>query len=94
VTDRPFALQLIGSYKQGDIESLVARFELPSTVYLRRETLRGRPWLVLIHSLHPSYEEAQAELARLPPGLATLKPWIRNLPQGAGMEVLGTGQAR
>lgn len=89
---RPFALQLMGSYDRRDLLQLAARSDLPEPVYIREETLRGRPWFVLIHSLHPSYAEAQAERDRLPGRLAKLDTWIRNLPPAATLEPIPTGR--
>lgn len=88
-----FALQLIGSYNRAAVLDLAARSDLPDQVFIRQETLRGRPWFVLIHSLHPSYAEAQAELGRLPADLARLETWIRRLPPDAAMEPIRRGRA-
>jgi DamX protein len=90
--DRPFALQLMGSYDRDRILALAARPDLPASVYIRQETLRGRPWYVLIHSLHATYEDAQAEHGRLPEDLARLDTWIRRLPPDAGLEPIPTGR--
>jgi DamX protein len=87
-----FALQLMGSYDRAAVLGLTGRPDLPESVFVRQETLRGRPWYVLIHSLHPSYAEAQAELRRLPADLARLDTWIRNLPPDASMEPIRTGR--
>jgi DamX protein len=90
--ERSFALQLIGSYDRNAVLDLAARPDLPESVYIRQETLRGRPWYVLIHSLHPSYAEAQATLRSLPADLARLDTWIRSLPTDTAMEPIRTGQ--
>lgn len=87
-----FALQLMGSYDRADLLQFAARADLPPSVYLREETLRGRPWFVLIHSLHPSYAEAEAQRNRLPGRLARLDTWIRNLPANSTMEPIPTGR--
>jgi DamX protein len=91
--DRPFALQLMGSYDRDRVLALAARPDLPASVYMRQESLRGRPWYVLIHSLHAAYEDAQAEHGRLPEDLARLDTWIRRLPPDAGLEQIPTGRA-
>ncbi|MGE5153045.1 MAG: SPOR domain-containing protein [Bdellovibrio bacteriovorus] len=88
---RTFALQLLGSYDRQAILGLAARTDLPASVFIRQETLRGRPWFVLIHSLHGSYAEAQEARAALPRDLARLDPWIRTLPPDAALEPLRTG---
>jgi DamX protein len=93
VTDRPFALQLIGVFNRDRLLELVAQSDLPRPVYLRQETLRGRPWFVLIHSLHGTQDEARAALSQLPPALAAQSPWIRPLPEGTRLEVLSPGRA-
>jgi DamX protein len=90
--ERPFALQLMGSYDRNRILALAARSDLPASVYIRQESLRGRPWYVLIHSLHATYEDAQTEHGRLPEDLARLDIWIRRLPADAGLEPIPTGR--
>ncbi len=89
--DRPFALQLIGFYSYDKLREFAMHPGLPPKVYLRRETLRGRPWFVLIHSLHASEADAQAALAQLPTDLVDMEPWIRKLPTGAGLMPIPTG---
>lgn len=91
--DRPFALQLIGFYSYDKLREFAMHPGLPPKVYLRRETLRGRPWFVLIHSLHASEADAQAALAQLPTDLVDMEPWIRKLPTGAGLMPIPTGPA-
>ena len=88
---RPYALQLMGSYDRDAVLAVAARSDLPESVFIREERLRGRPWFVLIHSLHPSYAEAQAAHARLPADLARLDTWIRKLPPEANLEPIRTG---
>ena len=94
VTDRPFALQLLGGYNRDKLLELAVRPDLPDPVYLRAESRRGRPWFVLIHSLHASNAEAQAALAKLPAGLRAPSPWIRDLPRGVELEVVKRASAR
>jgi len=94
VTDRPFALQLLGGYNRAKLLELAVRPDLPDPVYLRAESRRGRPWFVLIHSLHASNAEAQAALAKLPADLRAPSPWIRDLPRGVELEVVKRASAR
>jgi len=94
VTDRPYALQLIGFFDRPDLLAFAADAELPSRVYIRTEQLRGRPWYALIHSLHPNYESASEAARSLPDNLAALQPWIRTLPEGSSLEVLEPGAER
>jgi len=91
VTDRPFALQLVGSHQRERLLELAANQALPQYVYLRQETRRGRPWFVLIHSLYSNIEDARAALARLPPGLRKPLPWVRALPAETILDRIATG---
>jgi len=85
-SDEPsYAVQLVGYFDRERMLAFATRDDLPEPVYYREETYRGRPWYVLIHSLHPSYERAAAALAELPPPLADLDPLIRRLPTGSGV---------
>lgn len=93
VGDRPFALQLIGVRSRESLMEFAERDDLPPEVYFREETYKGRPWFVLMHSLHETAEDAGDELARLPQGLAALGPWIRNLSVGSQLQVLAMTQS-
>ena len=85
-SDEPsYAVQLVGYFDRERMLAFATRDDLPEPVYYREETYRGRPWYVLIHSLHPNYERAAAALAELPPPLAELDPLIRRLPTGSGV---------
>lgn len=94
VTDRPFALQLIGFHERSELLAFVATAELPQRIYIRKEQLRGRPWYALIHSLHPSYEAAKEATQDLPADLIALEPWIRALPEGDRLELIETSNPR
>jgi DamX protein len=94
VTDRPFALQLNGSHSQENIRKLAARPNLPAQVYILTEIRRGRPWYVLIHSLHGSVEDARQALAQLPSDLRSRSPWIRALPPGTSLDISTTRASR
>ncbi len=91
VTDRPFALQLIGSHQREKLLELAANQVLPPYVYLHQETRRGRPWFVLIHSLYSNIEDAREALARLPPQLRKPLPWVRALPPDTILDRIATG---
>jgi DamX protein len=91
VGDQPFALQLIGFFSLEELRRFAARDDLPARVFYRRETLRGQPWYVLIHSLHEGSRAAAEEGERLSPDLAALDIWIRPLEEGSRLEVLETG---
>jgi DamX protein len=79
VGDRPFTVQLIGFHTLEALERFAADHVLPVVYYYRQESYQGRPWFVLIHSLHETREAAEAVVAKLPPGLANLNIWIRQL---------------
>ncbi len=91
VTDRPFALQLVGSHQREKLLELVANQVLPPYVYLHQETRRGRPWFVLIHSLYSNIEDAREALARLPPELRKPLPWVRALAPETILDRIATG---
>ncbi len=88
VGDRPYALQLIGYFNTESLRAFAGRDDLPDRMYYREETHRGRPWYVLIHSLHRSDEEAAAALAGLSEELLALEPLVRRLPDDAVLRVL------
>lgn len=93
ITDRPFALQLIGFYSREPLLRFAGRDDLPARIYSRRETVNGRTWFSVIHSLHASLDEATEQISRLPADLAALSPWIRPMRQGTELEVWTTGAA-
>ncbi len=80
VGKRPYALQLLGAFDRDAVLRLARRDFAGVPVYLREETYRGRPWYVLIHSLHASNEAALAAKADLPEAVAGMDVWIRPLP--------------
>jgi DamX protein len=88
VGERRLALQLIGFFSFDELRRFSSRDDLPEQLYFREESLRGRPWYVLIHSLHSDYAAAEDERSRLSPELASLDVWIRPLPEGSRVEVL------
>lgn len=90
VGDRPYALQLIGFFSLKTLDEFVQKADLPARVYYRKESFRGRPWFVLIHSLHENQADAAEVLSKLPSDLAALDIWIRTLPEGAVLEVVET----
>jgi DamX protein len=92
--DRRIALQLIAFGSREALEDFVANNPLPERVYLREETYQGGPWVVLIHSLHASVEEAELARAELPSSLAALDIWIRPLPSEAQLEVVARDTGR
>lgn len=94
IARNPFALQLMGSYRREAVEALASRAVMPERVFVREESVRGRPWFVLIYGLYPSRAAAQAALNGLPPDLLTVKPFIRALPADAVLETAGRGAAR
>ena len=90
VGERRYAVQLIGFYSRGELNAFIAANPLPPQVYTREETFRGQPWFVLIHSLHQDLAGATETQRELPPALAGLDIWIRNLPADTRLEVIDT----
>lgn len=88
ISDRPFALQLVGDSNRDRLLEYASRSGLPETVYVYRGTRRGRPWFVLVHSLHPTSSEAKTALAQIPAKQRVRNPWIRSLPQGTELEII------
>ncbi|MBK1643996.1 hypothetical protein CKO25_04860 [Thiocapsa imhoffii] len=74
------ALQLIGFHSLDSLLDFAQREALPERVYFREESFQGRPWYVLIHSLHPARAAAVGAQEELPDTLALLDLWIRPLP--------------
>ncbi|QIK37645.1 hypothetical protein GWK36_06225 [Caldichromatium japonicum] len=79
IGNRTFCLQLIGFSTLQALERFVADNPFPMVYYYREETYQGRPWFVLIHSLHETRESAESAVASLPPPLARLNLWVRRL---------------
>ncbi|MCF8005693.1 MAG: hypothetical protein K9L32_16090 [Chromatiaceae bacterium] len=90
VADRPFALQLIGFHSRELLDDFVDRSPLPSRVYMREEQFRGRPWFVLIYSLHQDRAAAQQASEALPDVLGKLDLWIRELSAETELDVIDT----
>jgi DamX protein len=88
VGSSPIALQLIGFYSLEELLDFARREALPARVYFREESYQGRPWFVLIHSLHASYSDASAAIDTLPTQLAILDTWIRDLPPETRLGIL------
>jgi DamX protein len=85
------ALQLIGFFSLEELRRFADRDDLPVQMYYRRETLRGRPWYVLIHSLHRDVASAQEARAGLPADVAGMDLWVRPLADFTRLEVLRRG---
>ncbi|NJO55752.1 MAG: hypothetical protein HC834_04660, partial [Rhodospirillales bacterium] len=62
--------------------------QLPARVYFREESYQGRPWFVVIHSLHTRYSDASESIDKLPPELGMLDTWIRNFPPETRLGIL------
>jgi DamX protein len=82
LTNRAYGIQLIGFTGFGDLQRFAARSSLPQPVYYLRETAKGRPLYLVMHSLHKDRSEARAAAGALPANLAQLGPLIRTLPAG------------
>ncbi|MGD8931717.1 MAG: hypothetical protein PVI52_04045 [Chromatiales bacterium] len=94
VSDRTYALQLIGFYGLDTLLSFADRSDLPEQLYYREEVVQGRPWFALIHSLHEDYASAEEQLHQLSPELVAMAPWIRPIPVGVELRVLDMGSQR
>lgn len=86
-----YGLQLIGYFSRESLVEFASRDGLPSRLFYLRQSYKGRPWFVLIHSLHDNTDKAAAALAALPPDLAALDPWIRPLTEGTELRILERG---
>jgi DamX protein len=95
VENSTYALQLIGFY---DLDSLLRfvenRNDLPERLYYRKESVQGRLWYSLIHSLFEDYASAQAQLHNLSPELVAMDPWLRPIRAGVELKVLDAGSKR
>jgi len=87
-----YALQLIGYFSEKSVDEFVARKGLPTQVYVDQQTYQGRPWYVVIHSLHDDYAAAEEALAELPANLSKLRPMIRPLSDVTALKIIKTGQ--
>ena len=94
VADNTYALQLIGFYSLDALLKFANRNDLPERLYYSNETVQGRPWVALIHSLHEDYSSASAQLHNLSPELVAIDPWIRPIRAGVELSVLDTGSQR
>jgi DamX protein len=88
ISDRPFALQLVGDSNRDRLLEYASRSGLPETVYVYQGTRRGQPWFVLVHSLHPTSSEARTALEQIPAKQRVRTPWIRSLPKGTELEII------
>ncbi len=87
-----FVVQVMGFYTLDSLREFVDHHGLPGEYFYRQETYQGRPWFVLIHSLHDSQKAAEAAVASLPPDLASLDIWVRKLePSKQVVKVRKTG---
>ncbi len=95
IANSTYALQLIGFY---DLDSLLKfannRNDLPERLYYRKETVQGRLWYSLIHSLHEDHASAEAQLHNLSPELVAMDPWIRPISVGVELTVFDGGSQR
>ncbi|MBP8290143.1 MAG: SPOR domain-containing protein [Chromatiaceae bacterium] len=88
VGDHPQALQLISFKNLEDVRRFANRADIPSRVYYREESRRGKPWYALFYSLYQDQAAAAEAKAALPAELAALKPIVRQLDAGTQLQVL------
>jgi DamX protein len=79
---------LIGFYSVDSLGRFATRENLGTGAGYLEERFRGRPWFVVIHSLHSDYASAQAALSALPEDLRDLGPWIRPMAPGTELRAL------
>jgi DamX protein len=91
VTDHPFGVQIAAGQSRDKIMELAARPNLPEHVYVYEEARRGRPWYVLLHSLHANTAQAREALTQLPSDWRTRSPWVRVLPVGTSLDLIDAG---
>lgn len=88
IDEAAYALQIIGYFDLPRLRRFAATQVFAKRLYFREETYQGRPWYVLIYSLHGSYAEALEALSSLPTDLRTLEPLVRRLPIGTRLDLL------
>ncbi len=79
IEDTPFTVQLLGFFSLDALTRFVDQNDLPAELYYQQTTYQGRPWYVLIHSLHETKSAAETTVANIPAELAKLDIWIRRL---------------
>ena len=86
------ALQLIGLRSRDEAQAFIDGHRLPDQVYIREERFQERPWFAVIYSLRDSVEAVAEDRAALPPSLAALDIWVRDLPAGTTLDVIDTSK--
>jgi len=86
------ALQLIGLRSRDEAQAFIDSHRLPDQVYIREERFQERPWFAVIYSLRDSVEAVAEDRAALPPSLAALDIWVRDLPAGTTLDVIDTSK--
>ena len=79
VGDRRFTIQLMGFFSLESLGKFAKEHSLPAEIYYQTTTYQGRPWYVLIHSIHSSQSDAETTVAALPKDLGKLDIWVRQL---------------
>lgn len=74
-----FVLQLIGTFKETEVEKFVSKYQslLPVTYFETR--LKDKPWFVGVTGPYNSRDKARQTIGQLPNELKRLKPWVRSL---------------
>lgn len=88
IGDQPFTVQLMGFSSLDALTKFAKQNALPAELYYQQTTYQGRPWYVLIHSLHETQEAAETTAASIPRGLAKPDIWIRRLDSGQEIQLL------
>jgi chromosome segregation ATPase len=85
---RRFTLQLIGVHEREHLAWFLKRHRLDAETAVHHTRYQGRPWLVLLYGIYDSQRQAMAAARRLPPDLAALRPWVRQIPSQGRLEPL------
>ena len=88
------ALQLIGFRSREEAQAFIDSHRLPDQVYIREERFQERPWFAVIYSLRDSAQAVAEDRAALPPDLAALDIWVRDLPAGTTLDVIDSTKHR
>ena len=85
----PYAVQVRAARSLATLKTFLKNSGVDAAAYYREETYRGRPLFVLIYSLHPSQEAANAAVKAIPRALDSDRVVVRRLPADAKLRPLG-----
>jgi len=76
-----YTLQLVGVRKRESLASFVRRQGIESDSAIYRAQNQGKKWYVLFYGTYETLAQARKGIRKLPAGLASLKPWVRRIPE-------------